>query len=228
MSKYLDTVFGTLGLQWTMDEKQEVIEAQLAWVLSDSRTPTELLQSVHKPQYSGMYAVGEKPIDREWETAFHALLSKEGNFGKAWMVRQRAFFDRLFRSVPEQLHLVLVDSIIAEAKEKYILVVLEQPIEMYPGRGSISCYWFRENGVLEGAEILSTGHRCELVDASIADCLGSGTRCEFQLVVKFNSQSFLTQCYRLRSDGLQLLSVVTANGKVVNPADSGFGLVIRD
>ena len=101
--------------------------------------------------------------DATWQPTFNALLSKAGNFERACKVRQRSALEAtrfpnttlLFMEAP-----ALEAEMIDVKGDKYFCVFFDAEFIYSPGHGSLSYYWFREDGTLVGAELMDTGHRC--------------------------------------------------------------------
>jgi len=102
--------------------------------------------------------------DATWLPTFNALLSKPGNFERACQVRQRSALESAMRfpnmTVPFLEAPCLEAEMIDVEGDKYFCVLFDQDIEFSPGHGSLSYYWFREDGTLAGAGLMNTGHRC--------------------------------------------------------------------
>ena len=101
---------------------------------------------------------------------------------------------------------------------KYILILICQEIQMYPGHGSASYYWFKDDGTLVGAGLMNTGHRCKVVDTTIDNELGAGSALttELQMILKMNERDFMTAMFVLDANGLKLTRLVDAHGANVN------------
>ncbi len=102
--------------------------------------------------------------DAAWQPTFNALLSKPGNFERACQVRQRSALDSAMRFPNTTLPFMEAPALEAEMidvkGDRYFCVFFDRDIEFSPGHGSLSYYWFREDGTLVGAGLMDTGHRC--------------------------------------------------------------------
>ncbi len=214
---FLDGACWELGLAWKFQPESNRVAIDYLWRTSDPRPEPELLQFVWKPGYGTDF---EK--DERWQKAFNALLCKPGNLEKASLVRQRANYESVANhmgnpagcSVNPVLRVPIVDTV----GEKYVFILISHRIFMYPGHGSVSYYWFKENGILAGAGLMNTGHRCALVDTVVNNEYGarSGETSEVHMILKVNVASFLIARFVLEPEGLKLISLVDAEGQRVD------------
>jgi len=206
---FLDEICRQLSLKWDFDPASNTVALSLSWKTEDSRSPAELLDFVRKPAV-------DLEKNEKWQEAFNALLSCSVNFDRAWRVRQQSEIEELFRIYPGGFPL-LIRPIISTDLQKYIFVLIRQPIETYPGHGSASYYWFKEDGALIGAGLIDTGHRCALLDAAVdneADRLDKAS--EIHMILKMNLRNFFVARFVLEKTGLKLISLVNVYGEAVN------------
>lgn len=202
---FLTSICGEMGLKWGFDPKANTISLDLIWKTSDSRLPKELLGWVMKSD------IAFSAKDAQWQGVFDALLCAPVNFEKAWRVRQQGILEshiqmlRFFAVTP-----VLIQSVVSTSQEKFILIVIEQPIEIYPGNGSMSYYWFREDGVLSGAGLCNTGHRCKLLNVTVQN---GGDPSDILVVLEMNLRNIFLAYFQLTSEGLKLTSLLNARGE---------------
>lgn len=208
---FLDAICQSIGLNWEFDLSSNTVKLNLLWKTADERSPEELLQFLREPGYSTDYKE-----DPKWQAAFNALLSNPVNFEKSWRVRQQALLEQLF--LKDRVTPVLVKPFVSKSLQKYILVLIEQQIRTYPGHGSISYYWFKDDGSLEGAGLFNTGHRCALIDATVdfSSTSQGEPSSELQLILKFNLVRFYIARFELDTHGLRLISLTDANGQLAN------------
>lgn len=221
--RFLDSIARRLNLRWDYDPASKTVSLRLPWITTDSRTPVELLHALINFGYSTDY---EK--DQNWQHVFNALLSAPTNLEKAWPVRQQGISETWYHSGLEYaVAPTFVKPVISTSMAKYTLILIEHSINTYPGHGSLSYYWFQEDGTLAGAGIINTGWRCKLVDGTVDNEYGSRSDqpSEIHLILKWNTRDFLVARFQLTPDGLQLVSLVDAAGKTfsnqgVNVGDS--------
>lgn len=76
---------------------------------------------------------------------------------------------------------------------------------------------------------MSTGWRCDFLDATIVGSWPPSKPSELEIVTKFNIESFYLQRYRLTDSGLRLLRVVDGSGLVSeHPSRVGMSLLQED
>lgn len=213
---YLDQYCETLSLKWQFDPKTGTVSVAPAWKVADPRTPAELLKAVWQPGGTVNY---EK--DPQWQNAFNALLSHAGNFDKAWKVRQKSAFQGIFFKRPSKP--ILMQEVIGTDGMKYVLIVISQPMQMSPGHGSVSYYWFGDDGVLAGADLMNTGHRCTLVNMTVGNQHGqnAGNASEIQMSLAFNEHDFYLARFVLAKQCLRLNRLTNEQGEAA--AFNGIG-----
>jgi hypothetical protein len=227
-------VWGALGLDWKYDEATNTVALDVDWRVSDPRSPKELLQTVWKTSLQ----------DADWQRTFDALLSHPRNFEKAWRVRQRSYYesplsrgamlilDDASRGHPTTpMDCLLVRRMISTSHKPYIVVVIRHQMVVSPGHSSIDCYWFNEDGTLEGADLLNTGHRCGLTAAKAVPAIDDGNwgppyteTSELQLVLD-NYARFFTARLVLTDSGVKIIKVADLHGKEENGLGVGESLM---
>ncbi|HEY3897418.1 MAG TPA: hypothetical protein VGM54_02330 [Chthoniobacter sp.] len=203
VAQYLNATCADLCLTWAYHPESKTIVFDVPWRRSDRRTGQELLEYVLK---RGRDSRIDK--DKEWQDAFNALLSKEGNIAKAAPVCQETIFASFHFTGPNgQLpplpdrHLVFRAPVVDVIGNHYLLFAFHQA-KLFASRGSVSYFWFRDDGTLAGAGLLSTGDRCQLMGGSVRS--GAATDLhekpsDVQLEISNMEAHFL-----LRGDGLKL------------------------
>jgi hypothetical protein len=206
-----------LCLSWRFDPKTGTIALDVPWRIVDPRHASELLKFAWKPGYNA-----DLSKDQKWQDAFQALLCKELNFPKSLRVRQRSMFENMFRisnwGLQHTVAPLLIKQIIDASGKKYVFFLFVQPIQMYPGHGSASYYWFTEDGTLVGAGLMNTGHRCKVIDAAIDNEVGarSGMTSELQIILKMNERDFEIATFVLGEERLRLLHLTDTHGEEIN------------
>lgn len=200
---FLDDMSRYLSMTWRFDPASGTIELDHPWHASDERSAAELLE-----------ALTDHDRGKAWKTAFTALVSKPENIDRAWKVLQTAAMEQ-FSFVPRDIKPVLVKPVISTSLQKFTLVLIEQPIMMYPGHGSASYFCFTPDGRLALAGIMNTGHRCKLIDATVDNEYGarSGAASELHLILKMNTRDFFIARLHLEDHGFKLFSLVDAYGE---------------
>ncbi len=223
--KYLDDTLEGLSLKWSLDYAAKVITLDLAWKTVDFRTPSELLHAV----YDGGTHRANADMPR-WAADFDALLTNPTNYETDWKVRQKASLQNVF-PMADRLNPILMKPVIGASGEKYVFVLLNQHIQMYPGHGSVSYYWFKDNGALAGAGLMNTGWRCAVVDTTVEQESGlrSGDTSELRMILKVNLSRFFIARFILQPAGLKLVHLMDAHGdEVENGLGIGQSLMIPD
>jgi len=219
---FLDSICSSIGLAWKYDKATNVVSLDLYWKKDDPRSVPELFH----------YLSDHQGNSAEWQAAFDALLSKSQNYEKAWKVRQKSCFQNVFMPfAPATPKVILFKPVVAVSLEKYKLLMLCQPIQMYPGHGSVSYYWFKDDGTLLGADLMNTGHRCALVDATIDNEYGaySDRASELQMIVKMNTRDFSVATFALDANGLKLTRFADIHGaEKENSQGVGASLMVPD
>jgi hypothetical protein len=213
VQRFLDWMGRKLALKWQLDQEANSVTLSLPWEVNDARSPSELLKAVRQSP-SGNYE-----HNSGWQTAFNALLSNKMNFDNAWKVRQKASLQRLLAfTANDPVKPILMKRVVDKEGAKYVLILICQEIEFYPGHGSVSYYWFKEDGTLVGAGLMNTGHRCDVVDATIDNEYGNRTdqTTELQMILKMNLRDFMTAMFVLGPDGLELTHLLDLHGATVN------------
>ncbi len=191
-----------LGLEWRLDAENDRIELDLPWRKTDARTPAELLQSVWQ----------RLPSDSpDWHSAFDALLSKPGNFEKAWRVRQFARYQSLFRNMEGER--LWVGRVISETQHPLVVVVVRHRIHTYPGRGAVSCYAFREDGTLQWADLADSGWRCDLTQVAVDLSSTLAGPSEMRWAITANLSSTYTARFRFTGNGIRWIGTTNSNGE---------------
>jgi len=200
---FLDDMSRYLSMTWRFDPSSGTIELDHPWHARDERSAAELLQTL-----------SDHDRGKAWKAAFTALVSKPENVDRAWKVLQTAAMEQ-FGFIPRDIKPVLVKPVISTSLQKYTLVLIEQPIMMYPGHGSASYFCFTPDGRLALAGIMNTGHRCKLVDATVDNEYGarSGAASELHLILKMNLRDFFIARLHLEDHGFKLFSLVDAYGE---------------
>ena len=212
VKELLDRICSDLGLAWKLDAQGSGVTIDYLWRTPDPRPAAELLQYVWKPPY---YTEFEK--DTKWQHAFNALVSTEANLARASLVRQRSVLESWMRSLkyPEGFALkpILVSPAVDTKGEKHVVIVMNHPIFTSPGHGSVSYYWFKDDGTLRGAGLIDSGHRCRLVDVILdRENPPPGEASEMQMVLKFNLNTLFIARLVLEPGGLKLISLTDAKG----------------
>jgi hypothetical protein len=185
-------------------------------------------------QYVASHGCGprfSRELNNQWQTAFNALLCKQGNFEKAAPARQLGLLDSSFNKIeassPPPL---LMTQLIGADKEKYLLIFTSHSIAMYPGHGNASYYWFREDGTLMGAGAMNTGHRCELVAAAIDNPNGprSDQTSEVQMILRHNLGELIIARFVLEAEGLKLVHLTDATGKELEGSGYEIGKPLQE
>lgn len=217
---FLDQLCGTISLKWSFDPAGNVVAVEPAWKTADPRTTVALLQAVWRPDDEAGCA-----RDTAWQTAFNALLSHPANYQRAWTVRQKSAFQEFRLGFAFPARPLLMQPVIDKAGTKYFLVMIVQPIQMYPGHGSVGYYWFQDDGTLVGAGLMNTGHRCAVVGAAVAKGFGpnAGKPSELQMNLKMNLDSLYLARYSLGATGLELTSLVGPRGEEHDPSGMSVG-----
>ncbi|CAN5766671.1 hypothetical protein BH09VER1_BH09VER1_45580 [soil metagenome] len=229
--KFLDAICGSLVLQWRLDAEKRVVVLDVGWRREDVRPAKELLQVVTSgsespsvmPRYSAEKSAEQQRDaahgtfrerilhDEEWQEAFDALLSKPDNFAKAWKVRQQSAAESVFVS-PEAVKPVLAQGMVATTGKEYVLVLTYQPIPMYPGNGTFAYYWFAKDGRIAGAGLVTSGHRCDLVETKVEAGASAGKASTLKVDLMMNENYPLTARFQLGETGLERVSVTDRIG----------------
>lgn len=203
---------GRLG--WSYDATTNVVTLDLPWRIADPRPRQQLLGELR-----------QKPLeDASWMKILDELLSTPENFARAWRVRQAAMYEGIILPRFEPL---LVQPVNSALQKKSILVLVRQPIAMHPGRGSLSYYWFEEDGTLLGAGLMNTGHRCTLLEASLDPEIGfqAGRISTLHLKLVQNLKHAMTATLFLGKDRLELMEHKDAKGERISGYSVGEALV---
>ena len=173
---FLDGITGSLVLKWEFDPANNTVALDLPWKITDPRTPAELVHFLYKPGDGDDCMTNPK-----WPVALNALLSLPANLEKAWRVREESQLQdaigNAFDGVRSPLlppapmacggNPVMATPITATNLQQYIFVMICQPIMTSIGHGSVSYYWFKDDGTLMGAGLMNTGHRVPFLGAAI-------------------------------------------------------------
>jgi len=212
--RLLDTVCSDFGLNWRSDPTSRTVIMDLPWRVSDPRSRTDLFRIVWKPGH-------EKDLikDGEWLNAFDALICKDVNFEKACQVRQRAILEKIYL-VPKLLletdsNAVLEIPVVGVSGEKYMCVFLYQLLQVSPGHGNLSYYWFKNDGTLVGAGLISTGDRCDVASTIVAPDARDNTRSDVRMILEFNGVVSQEASFVLEKSGLKLNRLTDKSGNEI-------------
>ena len=210
--KLLDIICRNYALTSQSIPLEKTLALDFPWKTSDPRSQKELVHFLYHPG-----GENDCKTNPKWLAAFNALISKPRNIGKAWRVRQLTQYGCI--SFLNKLNKInvggnpLLTKLVTMATGKRVIFALVcQPIEFFPGNGSVSYYWFDEEGVLLGAGLMNTGHRRILKDV-IIDNEYTGT--DKPSVITMNTDCF-TARFVLRDDGLKLKHIAGANGESID------------
>jgi len=175
---FLDSIVGDLALKWEFNPESKTVTLDLPWKITDPRTPAELVHFLSHPGNGDDYKTNP-----QWPAALNALLSLPANLEKAWRVRQEAqlqdVLGNVFAGVRSPLlpappmncggTPVMVTPITATNLQRYTLVLISRRALTSFGHGSLSYYWFKDDGALTGAGLMNTGYKVPLLGVSIDD-----------------------------------------------------------
>lgn len=215
---FLDQICRPLSMTWRFDPSTSTLVLDHPWKTTDPRSSAELLKAVQSTGFG-------QGRDKEWGAVFKVLISKPENISNAWKVLQTAAIeDSIF--VPREFKPILIKPIISTGLHKYVFILIEQPIFMYPGHGSASYFCFKDDGTLAIAGIMNTGHRCALVDATVDNEYGARSEAasEIHMILKVNLREFLIARFHLEDDGLKLFSLVDGYGEPVENDGQSIGV----
>ncbi|MDR3404806.1 MAG: hypothetical protein P4L99_20045 [Chthoniobacter sp.] len=188
--RLLDEVCGDLALSWKFNPQNQTVMVDLPWRRADPRSTAELFQIVWQPGHEA--EIGK--LESWWE-ALDGLLSKPENIGSAGPAQQTARFASMWRLLSEPKakwwppsETLWEQPVIAASGEHFLCLFLVHGMEMSPGHGWMSYYWFKEDGTLAGAGVMNTGHR-QIVDEIKVNAQGRfGERpSEMSMTVRHNN-----------------------------------------
>lgn len=216
--EFLDSICRNISMTWTFDPATNTITLDHPWRRSDPRSAREILAKIKERS-----AFGKPPADSLPDIL--ALIGKPENVALAWRPLQTACLQsiRLDRGPLDPL---LIGSVTTADLAPATLILLVNPIDMYPGHGNACYFLFREDGTLTLAGVMNTGWRCALTAALVANPSGHpdpGNPSEIQMVLNWNSRSFLLARFRLEKDGLKLASLIDADGQPQKTDGSSIG-----
>ncbi len=88
----------------------------------------------------------------------------------------------------------------------------------------MECYWFNDKGLLQDADYIDTGHRCDFGKAEIVGNLEPGKTTTIQILGALNERNRVIEKYQLRKDALCLKDVSISDlGFEFKAEDFGFG-----
>jgi hypothetical protein len=209
---YLNFFGGDLGIGWKLDEERGEVVFDYWWRTADPRPAAELLQTMLTEGHAA-----DVERDEKWQHAFNALVCKEGNLEKASLVRQMSVQETRMRFSRVAQKAIITRRVQNTKGEKYVLFAIDQPILWFPGNGSVSYYWFKEDGTLVGCGLMNTGHRCLLVDSTVdREEPAPGEASEIHLILKFNLEGYFIARLVLEPEGLKLIGLIGARGERVD------------
>jgi len=215
VEEFLRDVCWSQNLAWKVDAEKGTVTLYPIWKKSDPRTAAELLDFVLK-------LPDTRTSDTEqWQTAFDALLSKDSNYAKAVAPRQRTIFE-MSTSTP-----ILAQPITNTKKERYLFIMEEHHPSIMPGCSSISYYWFKRDGTLLGADIMTNLRSATLRNPIVVNDpeATAGAPSELQMVYRksYDSGGYCIARFELGETGLKLTHLIDDHGKELsNGDDIGF------
>lgn len=224
---FLDDICRSLGLKWDFNSESGIIGLDFFWKTPFPRAYGGPPLKEHQAQHF-LYRPGDGNDCRtnaKWPIAFNALVSCPMNIGRAWKVRQRSHFQGFF---PDFSGVggkpFLTKPVTTTSLQRVMLVIICQPIMVFPGNGSISYYWFKDDGTLLGAGLMNTGHRCALADVTVDnEWIGVDKPTEIQMNLQFNARDPVTARFVLEDTGLKLRHLAGANGENMNVIGTHIG-----
>lgn len=214
----LNSICRDISMSWTFDPATSTVTLDHQWHRSDPRPAREILAKIkERSEY------GTPPADSLPDIL--TLIGKPENVGLGWRSLQASCLQVAFHW-PERLKPLLVDSVTTADLTPATLILLVNPIDMYPGNGNACYFLFREDGTLIFAGAMNMGRRCELTAALVANPPGSRSPdepSEIQMVLKWNLRDFLIAHFRLEKDGLHLTSVIDSHGQPVDTDGNSIG-----
>lgn len=206
--EFLDSICRNISMTWAFDPATNTVTLDHPWRRSDPRSAREILADLQKRS-----AYGRPPADSLPDIL--ALIGKPENVALGWRPLQTAYLQSVFRE-GEPLKPLLIGSVTTADLTPGTLILLVHPIDMYPGHGNACYFLFREDGTLTLAGVMNTGWRCALTAALVANPPGYRSPNEpsrIQMVLKQNLRDFLIAHFRLEKNGLQLTSLIDADGQ---------------
>lgn len=218
--RFLDVICGQMAMAWTFDPATKTVTLDHPWHSRDPRSARELITSINSVTFPDDPPIKGLPDNLP---DILALLGKPGNVDLAWKPLQASFVESTYRNV-DLLHRALVSPVIATDLQRYTFILIEQPIERYPGQGSATWFLLRDDGTLASAGAVNTGWRCQLASAVIAPIpLSMVSPSELEMALKWNNLTYLIARFHIARDGLKLLSLVDAHGEPFDPKDISLG-----
>lgn len=217
---FLDHICNPLSLKWKYDQPTNTLALDLDWRTPDPQSCGKLLKTLQDPKQRTPYE--NNPV---WQHTFNALLSSPDNFKKGWKTRQSAEL-QFPCSIPyKKIKPLLIKEINSVSNKKYTTVLIYHPSLFSVTNGALSYYWFTKDGKLAGSGLFNTGHRCDLIDATIDNEFGSRSDkpTEFHLILKMNGRDFFIARLALEDRGMKLLSLADARGESVDNSGLGVG-----
>ncbi len=208
---FLNSICRDISMSWTFDPATSTVTLDHQWHRSDPRPAREILARIKERSEHG-----KPPADSLPDIL--ALIGKPENVALGWQSLQISCMQVAFHW-PERLKPLLVGSVTTADLTPATLILLVNPIDMYPGHGNACYFLFREDGTLTLAGVMNTGWRCALTAALVANPPGYRSPDEpakIQMVLKRNLRDFLIAHFRLEKTGLQLTSLIDAQGQPVN------------
>lgn len=220
--RFLDVICGEMAMAWTFDPATKTVTLDHPWHSRDPRSARELITSINSVTFPDDPPIKGLPDNLP---DILALLGKPGNVDLAWKPLQASLAQSLnVKRNADLLHRVLVRPVIATDLQPYTFILIEQPIERYPGQGSATWFLLREDGTLASAGAVNTGWRSKLASAVIAPIpLSTVGPSELEMALKWNNLTHLIARFHISRDGLQLISLIDAHGEPFDPKDISLG-----
>ena len=146
---YLDHAAMILGMTWKYDATRDAVSLDFPWHVSDPRSAAELIATLstttppedEKHIYCSTIDLKNDP----WRPAFNALLSKPGNYPKAWQVRWK--MEGVLPGLHQPINL-FTGRILDETGTTHLLIlnVQEGPVFSMASESTVGFYLFSETG----------------------------------------------------------------------------------